>query len=240
MQPDLSLAEQTNRLFKGTAITRGAGEGIVTATGMATELGHISELAEQAGGEQTPLEQRLDQLGRRLIWVTLGIAALMALMGIVQGRDLMLMVETAIALSVAAVPEGLPIVATVALARGMWRMAKQNALINRLSAVETLGSTSIVCTDKTGTLTQNRMTVSRVVVESGTVQVEGGRDDAQFRQEGETVDPHRFDAVRQLLQVGVLCNNAELPKLTEDDKTIGDPHGDCAVRGGAQSGHGAG
>jgi len=223
VQPDLSLAEQTNRLFKGTAITRGAGEGIVTATGMATELGHISELAEQAGGEQTPLEQRLDQLGRRLIWVTLGIAALMALMGIVQGRDLMLMVETAIALSVAAVPEGLPIVATVALARGMWRMAKQNALINRLSAVETLGSTSIVCTDKTGTLTQNRMTVSRVVVESGTVQVEGGRDDAQFRQEGETVDPHRFDAVRQLLQVGVLCNNAELPKLTEDDKTIGDP-----------------
>ena len=174
VQPDLSLAEQTNRLFKGTAITRGAGEGIVTATGMATELGHISELAEQAGGEQTPLEQRLDQLGRRLIWVTLGIAALMALMGIVQGRDLMLMVETAIALSVAAVPEGLPIVATVALARGMWRMAKQNALINRLSAVETLGSTSIVCTDKTGTLTQNRMTVSRVVVESGTVQVEGG------------------------------------------------------------------
>ncbi|RZM78717.1 cation-translocating P-type ATPase [Leptolyngbya iicbica] len=223
VEPDLSLAEQTNRLFKGTAITRGAGEGIVTATGMETELGHISELAEQAGGEQTPLEKRLDQLGRRLIWVTLGIAVVVALAGIIQGRDLVLMVETAIALSVAAVPEGLPIVATVALARGMWRMAKQNALINRLSAVETLGSTSIVCTDKTGTLTQNRMTVSRVVTEAGTVHVDNEAGQARFRLHNEPINPQDPAALRQLLQVGVLCNNAELSDMGDTDKVIGDP-----------------
>lgn len=222
VEPDQPLAEQTNRIFKGTAITRGSGEGIVTATGMDTELGHISEMAEQAGGEQTPLEKRLDQLGRRLIWVTLGIAVVVASAGIIQGRDLVLMVETAIALSVAAVPEGLPIVATVALARGMWRMAKQNALINRLSAVETLGSTSIICTDKTGTLTQNRMTVSQVVIDAGTVHV-GKEGDRPFKLNDQTVDPAEQEALRKLLQVGVLCNNAEIPEMGDADKTIGDP-----------------
>lgn len=222
VEPDQPLAEQTNRIFKGTAITRGSGEGIVTATGMDTELGHISEMAQQAGGEQTPLEKRLDQLGRRLIWVTLAIAVVVASAGIIQGRDLVLMVETAIALSVAAVPEGLPIVATVALARGMWRMAKQNALINRLSAVETLGSTSIICTDKTGTLTQNRMTVSQVVIDAGTVYV-GEEGDRPFKLNDQTVDLSEQEALRKLLQVGVLCNNAELPEMGDADKTIGDP-----------------
>lgn len=219
---EVPLAEQTNRLFKGTAITRGSGEGIVTATGMETELGHISELAEQAGAEQTPLEKRLDQLGRRLIWVTLGVAVVVALAGIVQGKDLVLMVETAIALSVAAVPEGLPIVATVALARGMWRMAQQNALINRLSAVETLGSTSIVCTDKTGTLTQNRMTVSQIVLHDKTVQVTN-QEDQPFRMGDDAVNPMETEALKRLLEVGVLCNNAELPDMGESEKIIGDP-----------------
>lgn len=219
---DLPLAEQTNRIFKGTAITRGSGEGIVTATGMETELGHISEMAEQAGGEQTPLEKRLDQLGRRLIWVTLAIAVVVALSGIVQGKDLVLMVETAIALSVAAVPEGLPIVATVALARGMWRMAKQNALINRLSAVETLGSTSVICTDKTGTLTQNRMTASQFVIEAGTVHV-SHQGENPFKLDDQAINLKEQDALRKMLQVGVLCNNAELPEMGEADKTIGDP-----------------
>jgi Ca2+-transporting ATPase len=223
VEADLPLAEQTNRLFKGTALTRGSGEGIVIATGMETELGQISELAEQAGGEQTPLEKRLDQLGRRLIWITLAIAVVVAGVGILQGRDLVLMVETAIALSVAAVPEGLPIVATVALARGMWRMAQQNALINRLSAVETLGSTSIICTDKTGTLTQNRMTVTKIVTDAGEVAVED-QSDTGFSLEGKAVEANQdHEALKQLLQVSVLCNNAELPDMGESDKTIGDP-----------------
>lgn len=223
VEPDLPLAEQRNRLFKGTAVTRGSGEGIVIATGMKTELGQISELAEQAGGEQTPLEKRLDQLGRRLIWITLAIAVVVAAVGIFQGRDLVLMVETAIALSVAAVPEGLPIVATVALARGMWRMAQQNALINRLSAVETLGSTSIICTDKTGTLTQNRMTVTRILTDLNTVAVEDSSNTG-FTVGGNPVEANQdHPALQQLLHVGVLCNNAELPEMGESDNTIGDP-----------------
>jgi Ca2+-transporting ATPase len=223
VEPDLPLAEQSNRLFKGTAVTRGSGEGIVIATGMDTELGQISELAEQAGGEQTPLEKRLDQLGRRLIWITLAIAVVVAAVGILQGRDLVLMVETAIALSVAAVPEGLPIVATVALARGMWRMAQQNALINRLSAVETLGSTSIICTDKTGTLTQNRMTVTQVVTDAENVTVDDSSETG-FAVEGNPVEANQdHSALQQILRVGILCNNAELPEMGESDNTIGDP-----------------
>jgi Ca2+-transporting ATPase len=223
VDPDLPLAEQSNRLFKGTAITRGSGEAIVVAIGMNTELGKISALAEQAGSEQTPLEKRLDQLGRRLIWVTLAIASVVALSGISQGKDLMLMVETAIALSVAAVPEGLPIVATVALARGMWRMAQQNALINRLSAVETLGSTSIICTDKTGTLTQNQMTVSQIVTDAGVVEVTQNSETG-FRFKDAAIDPNQgHEVLQQILKVGVLCNNAELPAMGESDSRIGDP-----------------
>jgi Ca2+-transporting ATPase len=222
---DAPLAEQRNRGFKGTAITRGSGEGVVTAIGMDTELGKISELAAQAGGELTPLEQRLDQLGRRLIWVTIAVAIVVAITGLARGKDLVLMVETAIALSVAAVPEGLPIVATVALARGMWRMSQKNALINRLSAVETLGSTSVICTDKTGTLTQNRMTVSQIMLTQGSVSVDphsstGFRDNHPIQIHDL---PHNHPILHQLIRVGVLCNDAQASADEGSDATIGDP-----------------
>ncbi|MGF1538821.1 MAG: cation-translocating P-type ATPase [Elainellaceae cyanobacterium] len=228
---DVSLAEQTNVLFKGTAVTRGSGEAVVTAIGMDTELGHISEMTAQAKEEVTPLEKRLDQLGRRLIWITLSIAAVVAVSGILGGKDLLLMIETAIALSVAAVPEGLPIVATVALARGMRRMARQQALINRLSAVETLGATSIICTDKTGTLTENSMTARHILLHDGRVTVsgEGLSSKGEFRQDDAPIDLTQNksdqDALKALLQVGVLCNNATLPQDQDEDKSaaIGDP-----------------
>jgi P-type Ca2+ transporter type 2C len=159
------LAERINMLFKGTVLTQGSGKGLVVSTGMSTEVGHISQLAQGAEEEVlTPLEQRLNKLGQKLIWITLGIAGLIGVTGVLAGKDLALIFKTSIALAVAAIPEGLPIVATVALARGMWRMARKNALVNRLSAVETLGSTSIICTDKTGTLTENKMTVSTLVL----------------------------------------------------------------------------
>jgi Ca2+-transporting ATPase len=143
---DKPLAERKNMLFKGTTITQGSCKGIVVATGMNTELGHISSLVEEAEEEITPLEKRLNRLGHRLLWMTLGIAVIVAIAGIVAGRELLLMVETSIALAVAAIPEGLPIVATIALAKGMWRMARRNALINCLSSVETLGATNIIFT----------------------------------------------------------------------------------------------
>ncbi|MGC9505779.1 cation-translocating P-type ATPase [Baaleninema sp.] len=227
LDEETDIADRKNILFRGTALTRGSGEGVVVATGTDTELGRISELTASAEEEITPLEKRLDKLGRSLIWLTLAISALVAAAGIIGGKDLLLTIETAIALAVAAVPEGLPIVATIALARGMWRMAKRNAIINRLSAVETLGATNIICTDKTGTLTENRMTVTQLVLESGTVELtgEGLSTEGEFKREGEPEDPRQEDALRRLLEVGVLCNNAALADNPDTDKStaIGDP-----------------
>lgn len=224
LEEDTPLAERANMLFKGTAVTRGSGEGVVVATGMNTELGQISSLIEKADDESTPLEERLDQLGQKLIWVTLGIAVFVAVAGILAGKGMFLMIETSIALAVAAVPEGLPIVATIALARGMWRMASKNALVNRLSTVETLGATSVICTDKTGTLTENRMTVTRIAVESGEIDVGGeGLDRAgTFTRNGEQVDPSNDKVLREALEIGVLCNNASLQE-EEDSRVVGDP-----------------
>ncbi|HEX6303032.1 MAG TPA: HAD-IC family P-type ATPase [Anaerolineales bacterium] len=225
LKGDVPLAERKNMLFKGTAVTRGSGEGIVVTTGMQTELGQISSLVEEAEEEATPLEEHLDQLGQRLVWVTLVIAAVIAISGILVGKDVFLIIETAIALAVATVPEGLPIVATIALARGMWRMANRNALINRLSAVETLGATNVICTDKTGTLTENRMTVTEILLPNGKLQVtgEGLQIDGQFNRDGQSIDPNEHEILRKTLEIGVLCNNASLQLDQEDDKAIGEP-----------------
>lgn len=237
LEPNLSLAEQKNLLFNGTAITRGSGTGVVVATGMQTELGQISKLTAEAEEEVTPLEKRLDQLGRRLIWITLVVATLVAVAGVLGGKDLVLMVETAIALSVAAVPEGLPIVATVALARGMWRMAKRNALINRLSAVETLGATSIICTDKTGTLTENRMTVTQIALTDYDIQVIGEAldYDGKFVANQQPIQPYQHDHLLALLEVGVLCNNAVLPDPESKEAAIGDPTEVALLMAGAKA-----
>jgi len=225
LEEDVPLADRSNMVFKGTAITRGAGEGVVVATGMDTELGHISSLVEEAEEEVTPLEKRLEQLGRRLIWVTLVIGAFVAVAGILAGREILLMVETAIALAVASIPEGLPIVATIALARGMWRMAHHNALINRLSAVETLGATNVILTDKTGTLTENRMTVTRMALPSGQVEVggEGLEIEGTFSRDGTSISLSDDKVLRRALEVGVLCNNAALERDDSEITAVGDP-----------------
>ena len=148
-------------------MTRGSGVGVVVATGLATELGRVTQLVLEAHAGSSPLERKLARLSAQLVWATLVVAAAIGAVGLIVGQDPFLMVEAAIALAVAAIPEGLPIVATLALARGMWRMARQNALIERLSAVETLGATTVILTDKTGTLTENRMTVRRLYAAVG-------------------------------------------------------------------------
>jgi len=224
VEPDAPLAERTSMLYKGTAVTRGAGLGLVTATGMETELGAISALVETAEDAATPLEERLARLGRRLIGITLAVAAFVTVSGVLAGKSLFLMIETGIALAVAAVPEGLPVVATIALARGVRRMAKRNALLNRLEAVETLGSTGVILTDKTGTLTENRMTVTHLAVAAGAVEVEGeGLElEGTFEQDGQLLDPTEDAVLRTLLEVGVLCNDADLER--GDPPTVsGDP-----------------
>ncbi len=177
------LAERNNMLYKGTSLTRGSGKAVVITTGMKTELGNISTLVEEAEEETTPIEKKLDKLGNKLIWVTIGITAVVALIGIIRGKDIFLMVESAIALAVAAIPEGLPIVATIALARGMMRMARRNALINKLASVETLGATNIICTDKTGTLTENKMTLREIRTLNKKIEVtgEGYQTEGKFK-----------------------------------------------------------
>ncbi|MCA9905493.1 MAG: HAD-IC family P-type ATPase, partial [Anaerolineae bacterium] len=218
---DAPMAERSNMVFKGTAITRGSGECVVTSTGMDTELGRISALVQTAEDETTPLERRLGQLGQRLAWLTITIAALLFVLGLLNGRDPIDMIETAIALAVASIPEGLPIVATIALARGMQRMAKRNALVNRLSAVETLGATTVICTDKTGTLTENKISVGAVLLNSAVIDLDAQRPT--------TADPLLVDALR----IGVLCNNAVLNHQAENGG-VGDPLELALLNAGAQ------
>ncbi|MGB5985248.1 MAG: HAD-IC family P-type ATPase, partial [Desulfobacterales bacterium] len=238
------LAERRSMVFKGTAVTRGSGWGVVSAVGMETELGRIAALAEASEAEETPLEKRLQRLGHRLIWLTLAIAGLVILAGILAGKELLLIIETAIALAVAAAPEGLPMVATIALARGMWRLLKRNALMNRLSAVETLGSTTTIFTDKTGTLTENRMTVTRIVTAGGgrgemeEVNLQPDAD-AVFKGPQGAVDPDKNPVLKEVLETGMLCNNASLDDESSREGEIsgvGDPLEIALLRAGRLAG----
>ncbi|MCJ8499002.1 cation-translocating P-type ATPase [Desulfatitalea alkaliphila] len=236
---DAPLAERLCMLFKGTTITDGSGEGIVTAVGMQTELGRIADLTESAEKEATPLQQRLDRLGRRLAVLTLFTAAIIAGIGLLAGRDPRQMIETAIALGVAAIPEGLPIVATIALARGMHLMARRNAVIKKLPAVETLGATRVIFTDKTGTLTENRMTLQRVVTPEGDFTLDGPDPKSSADRESPDTDRWNHPLLRRALEVGVLCNNAAIRDADEDnepEEEQGDPTEAALLRAGFKLG----
>jgi Ca2+-transporting ATPase len=190
---ETTLAERVTMIYKGTTVAAGAGRAVVTATGATTEIGRIGALVSTIADEKTPLERRLDALGHRLVWFALVVAALVAGLGALQGAPLALVIELGIALAVAAVPEGLPAVATIALAVGLRRMARRHALVRRLPAVEALGSTTVVCTDKTRTLTSGDMTVVRV----WTAGTEAALDDGD-------VAPR----VRRAMEVALLASRA--------------------------------
>ena len=219
---DTAVLDRHNMLLKGTSVTRGSGLGVVTATGEDTEFGKIFTDVVAAKPQQTPLEKRLDALGTRLVWFIVVLAVLIAFAGIAAGRELFLAIEVAIALSVAAIPEGLAIVATIALARGMWRMADRNALITRLSAVETLGATSVILTDKTGTLTENFMAVSTVLLQQEDVEVKDAHvaSKATFSVDSQELDDTTAAVLDDLLTTAVLCGNATLER---DGDGVGDP-----------------
>lgn len=203
------VAERTSMLYKGTSVTRGTAEGVVVATGMDTEIGKITSLAEEAKEEGTLLEKRLNRMGHRLVWATLGIIVLIATTGYLAGRDIFIVLETAIALAIAAIPEGLPIVASLSLTRGVWRMVQNDALVNKLSSVETLGATSIIFADKTGTLTENRMKIKKIQTSSGTTDT----DDKKIKDNA---------LVREALTIGVLCNNAVFAEES-GEQSMGEP-----------------
>lgn len=225
------VLERTNCLFQGTEVVRGRGVALVTATAMATELGQIAELINTAGGESTPLQQRLDGLARVLVIGALALVGLVMLLGALLGQDLLNLLEVSLSMAVAIVPEGLPAVITVTLAIGTQRMVKRAALIRRLPAVEALGSVTVICSDKTGTLTQNRQVVQelRIGTESVAVTGEGyspsGMLTSRLLTPPQNSSPGCSAEARQLLlHAGVLCSDAELKQDAQKNwEILGDP-----------------
>lgn len=209
---ELSVADQENMAFMGTMVTQGSGIGVIVATGMKTEMGKIAHLLQSAETQVTPLQRKLEQLGKILILVALLLTALVVVIGVYQGHDTYTMFLAGVSLAVAAIPEGLPAIVTVALALGVQRMIKRKAIVRKLPAVETLGCASVICSDKTGTLTQNKMTVTNLWSGGKTWDVSGTGyvPEGDFFRNGQKVNMDKEKALLQLLTFGALCNNARV------------------------------
>jgi len=220
------LGDRLNMVHMGTAVTAGRGRVLVTATGLRTEMGQIGTLIEAAGTRGTPLEAKLAQLGRALLVIVLALCAIIVLTGWLRGHRFLYMLEVGISLAIAAVPEGLPAVVTMTLALGMQRMARMRALIRRLPAVETLGSTTVICTDKTGTLTRNEMTVRALVLDERRVEVTGTgyAPEGDFLVERRRLDmPARDPLLALALRIGARCNDATVDRSDDRPTVLGDP-----------------
>jgi len=228
IDPETVLAERVNMLFKGTSVLEGTAKAIVTATGLESELGRISSLIEEAGEEEDPLKKRIDQLGQKMILFILILVTISTVLGIIMQRDWLLMLELAIALAVAAVPEGLPIVESLALAKGMQRMAGRKALVRRLSAVQTLGSVTTIFTDKTGTLTENKMTVTKALTPGKTYYFSDKDKEGQDaittgESENKALNLEQEEDFLDMMKVALLCNNASLQTEDGQQVQVGDP-----------------
>ena len=239
-----SLGDRKNMAFMGTVVSYGRGRAVVVDTGMQTQIGRIAEMIQSVEDEQTPLQKRLDQLGRTLGIAALVVCALVFVVGWLKGNSPLEMFIVAVSLAIAAVPEGLPAVVTISLALGMREMIKRNALIRRLSSVETLGSATTICSDKTGTLTQNQMTVTRIWVDGHTFGVTGSgyQPEGQFTLNGEIINLEDYPASLTALWVSALNNDAEL-EITEGSngsgptyRMVGDPTEGALVVAAAKSG----
>ncbi|RXZ77029.1 calcium-translocating P-type ATPase, SERCA-type [Paenibacillaceae bacterium] len=209
---DLPLGDQRNLGFMGTMVTRGNAKGVVIRTGMQTEMGKIADLIQQTDAMETPLQHRLEQLGKILIFVAIGLTIMVVVAGIMHGQPTYGMFLAGVSLAVAAIPEGLPAIVTIALALGVQRMIKQKAIVRKLPSVETLGCASVICSDKTGTLTQNKMTVTRIWTGGRKLEVtgEGFEPVGEVAENGKSVDLRNDQSLRRLLQIAALCNNAVL------------------------------
>lgn len=236
---DTPLGDRTNMVFMGTSVAAGTGLAVVVATAMNTELGRIAGLIAAAGAEErTPLEIKLESFGRVLVWTALGIVVLLFTLGMLRGTGLFELFMTSVSLAVAAVPEGLPAVVTVSLALGILRMSRRRALVRKLPAVETLGSTTVICTDKTGTLTVGEMTVRAFHVAGQTYEVtgEGYGTDGETRFEGKKTEAQHAAPLLELATVIVGCNNAHLVEEDGTWKVIGDPTEGALLAGGLKAG----
>jgi len=225
LQGEISLGDRINMVFSGTAVVYGRGTAAVTATGMATEFGKIAAMLQEVKKEQTPLQMNLDRLGK---WIGIGALTLcfiLAGIGILRGHEILEMLIWGVSLAVAAVPEALPAVVTISLALGVQKMVRRHALIRKLPAVETLGSTTFICSDKTGTLTQDQMTVRRLYVEGKLIDVTGAgyEPKGNSRFADKTLIPAEETALQRLLQIGSLCNDTSLTSANDAWEIKGDP-----------------
>ena len=242
LDADASLGDRRNSAYAGTTVTYGRGRGLVVATGMQTQLGHIAELIQEYEEEETPLQRRLDQLGKWLGIAALATCAIIFVLGVFEGRNALEMFLVAVSLAIAAVPEGLPAVVTICLALGLQRMVRRHALIRHLPAVETLGSATAICSDKTGTLTQNEMTVVRLYATGKEIEVTGGGyvPEGQFLRDGQPLDPKVDPTLEVLLTGATLCNDARLGRSEEYGDTswamTGDPTEGALVVAAAKAG----
>jgi len=225
-----SLGDRKNTAFMGTTVSYGRGRGVVVDTGMDTQLGMIATMLQSVEDEQTPLQRRLDQLGKTLGWAALIVCGLVLGIGVIRGGDLLEMFMVSVSLAIAAVPEGLPAIVTISLALGMREMINRHALIRRLSSVETLGSATIICSDKTGTLTQNEMTVTRLWSDGQFVEVTGRgyRPEGEFLVDGKAVNIYEYQGIMSTLWVGAMNNDSYLEEMESEGqekayRIIGDP-----------------
>ena len=227
---EASLGDRKNAAFMGTTVAYGRGRGVVIGTGMRTQLGMIASLLQAVEDEQTPLQRRLDQLGKTLGWASLAVCGVVLIAGLIQGGNLLEMFMVSVSLAIAAVPEGLPAIVTISLALGMREMINRHALIRRLSSVETLGSATVICSDKTGTLTQNEMTVTRIWSDGQFIDISGRgyKPEGQFFAGGEQVNLEKYPSILTTLWVGAINNDAHLDKIELEGeeptyRIIGDP-----------------
>ena len=222
---DASVAERENMVFMGTVVTHGRATAVVVETGMDTQIGAIAGALRQVEEEPTPVEKSIRKLSRYIIILVLSFVAVLAVIGLHRGLEPIDVLFLAVAASVSAIPEGLPATVTVVLAIGMRFMAKRNAIIRRLVAVETLGSATVICSDKTGTLTMNEMTVRRIYADGEFVDVtgEGYGTEGEFRKDGVNLAASDNETLRLLLLTGTLCNDAELVKRDGNLEPVGDP-----------------
>ncbi|MDX1693901.1 MAG: HAD-IC family P-type ATPase [Ketobacteraceae bacterium] len=248
VEEDCDLAERTSMAYAGTLCVKGTCTGVVVATAMNTEIGHISEMIEGVEESQTPLQKQLDEFGKMLAMGILAVAAAMGAYGyFIHGRELQEMFMAAVGLAVAAIPQGLPAIVTITLAIGVQAMVRRNAIIRQLPAVETLGSVSTIFTDKTGTLTRNEMTVSAIHAGSQRIDVSGigfepegefrkSEEGGNSKEKGEIIDPGGSELLQRLLKAGVLCNDSRLRQEEETWQIQGDPTEGALVVLAAKSG----
>jgi len=222
---DCPLGERSNMTFMGTVVTKGRGQGVVVGTGMKTVMGEIAGMIKETEKTMTPLQLKLDQLGKILIIICLLVCSIVAVLGIMRGEKVMTMLLAGISLAVAAIPEGLPAIVTVVLALGVQRMAKRNAIVRKLPAVETLGCTTVICSDKTGTLTRNQMTVKKLATRERVIEIDGDGYEpvGSFYHHYGQIDPQQDKAISLLLDIAANCNNSALSMTKGRYEITGDP-----------------